>query len=66
MSKKIEDLNNKEIFEDIEYYLNYAQVQPPPFVDKTFEIIRGYINELKLREAIEKKKITEEVKKDNE
>ena len=52
MSKTIKDLNNKEIIEDIEYYLNYAQVQSPPFVDKTFEIIKKYINELKLREEI--------------
>ncbi len=51
MGKIIKDLNKKQIIEDIEYYLNYAQAQSPAFVDKTFEIIKKYINELKLREV---------------
>ena len=45
--KTIEDLNRKELFEDLEYYVAYAQHQSPPFVDKTFDIIRKYIIQIK-------------------
>ena len=47
--KTIEDLNQKELFEDLEYYVNYAQHQSPPFVDKTFVINKKYIEQLKKR-----------------
>ncbi|BDI54999.1 MAG: hypothetical protein QIT40_gp41 [Lokiarchaeia virus VerdaV4] len=46
-AKKIEDLNHKELLEDLEYYVIYAQFQSPSFVDKTFEIIHKYIRALK-------------------
>lgn len=46
-AKRIEDLNRKELFEDLEYYVDYAQMQSPSFVDKTFEIIKKYIRALK-------------------
>ena len=49
MSKTIEELTIKEIFEDIDYYLNYAQMQSPSFVDKTLKAIKIYIVELKKR-----------------
>jgi len=45
--KTIKDLTTKELFEDLEYYVNYAQIQSPSFVDKTFDIIKMYIEELK-------------------
>jgi len=45
-TKQIKDLTNIEIMEDIKYYLNYAQLQSPSFVDKTFDIIRKYTKEL--------------------
>ena len=44
--KKITDLNNKELFEDLNYYINYAQIQSPNFVDNTFEIVRLYVEEV--------------------
>ncbi len=48
--KTIQDLTVKEILEDLKYYVNYANVQSPSFVDKTFNIILKYINELEKRE----------------
>ena len=49
MNKKIEDLNVKELIEDLEYYVDYANIQCPSFVDNTFNIIREYIKWLKKR-----------------
>lgn len=47
MAKTIKDLTLKELFEDLDYYINYGQVQSPPFVDKTYEIIKKYIKQIK-------------------
>lgn len=49
MARTIEDLNVKELLEDLEYWVNYANVQSPPFVDKTFKIIREYIKWIRIR-----------------
>ena len=46
--KKIEDLTNKELLEDLHYYVDYAQKQSPSFVDKTFNIVYLYIKELRM------------------
>lgn len=42
MAKTIEDLTLKELFEDLDHYINYG-----PFVDKTYEIIKKYIKQIK-------------------
>jgi len=44
--KTIETLTDKELVEDLSYYVDYAQKQSPPFVDKTYDIVKKYINEL--------------------
>jgi len=47
--KEIKDLTDIELLEDIEYYLYNAQLKSPPFVDKTFDIIREYLKEWRKR-----------------
>lgn len=37
--RTIKDLTTKELFEDLEYYVNYAQTQSPPFVDLSILLI---------------------------
>lgn len=54
MNKTIQELTIKEIFEDLEHYLNQLQLQSPPFCDNGHSIVREYVEELKLR--IEKNK----------
>ena len=49
MSKTVQDLTIKELFEDMEYYLNQAQLRSPPFCDNSYTIVRKYITELKVR-----------------
>ena len=50
MTKTIQDLNNKEILEDLDYWITQAQMRSPSFVDDVFEIIRKYTIELHKRE----------------
>lgn len=49
IERTIQDLNYKELLEDLNYWAYYAQMQSPDFVDATFEIIYKYINELEDR-----------------
>lgn len=44
--KTIQDLTNKEIVEDIDYYLNELNMMAPPFCDGRFRIVKEYILEL--------------------
>ena len=47
--KKIEDLTNMEIWEDVVYWVNQAKLRAPSFVDEIFTIIEKYLIELKKR-----------------
>lgn len=49
LTKEIPDLTNKEILEDLEYWIYEAQMRSPSFVDEIFDIVRKYIEELKER-----------------
>lgn len=52
MSKErtIQDLNNKELLEDLSYWIYQAQMRSPPFIDDVFAIIIKYTTELHKRE----------------
>lgn len=52
MSKErtVQDLNNKELLEDLSHWIYQAQMRSPPFVDDVFDIIKKYTTELHKRE----------------
>ena len=47
MSRTIEDLNVKELFDDLDFYLHILQIKSPPFCDEGFGIVALYIKQLK-------------------
>ena len=49
MSKTVQDLTIKEVFEDLDYYLNQIQLKSPSFCDSGYDIVRKYVEELKGR-----------------
>ena len=49
MEKTVKDLTNKEIVEDLFYWIQQAWVRSPPFVDNVFKIIYKYVCELEER-----------------
>jgi len=53
ITKTVQDLTIKEVFEDLEYYLTQSQLRSPPFCDDNYTIVRKYITELKERLGVE-------------
>lgn len=53
-TKKLSDLTNKELLEDLAYYTNMAQIQSPSFTDNSYyaiwEDIKELFNRLKISE----------------
>ena len=47
--KKIEDLTNIELWEDMVYWVEQAQARSPSFVDEIYSIITKYLVEMKKR-----------------
>jgi len=47
--KTVSDLTQKEILEDLDYWLTQTQMRCPPFCDEMFDIIRMYTKELEKR-----------------
>ena len=47
--KKIEDLTNIELWEDMVHWLGQAQLRSPSFVDEIYIIIKKYLVEMKKR-----------------
>jgi len=47
--KTVSDLTQKEILEDLDYWLTQTQARCPAFVDEMFDIIRQYTKELEKR-----------------
>lgn len=47
--KELKDLTDKELMEDLAYYVKMAQTQSPPFVDSTFNCIWDDIKEFQKR-----------------
>lgn len=48
--RTVQDLNNKELLEDLDWWIYQAQMRSPPFVDDVFAIIIKYTTELHKRE----------------
>lgn len=46
---EIKDLNETQLFHDLEIYLSQLQVQCPSFTDVSFDIVKMYVSEIKLR-----------------
>jgi len=46
MSNELKDLTNKELLEDLAYYVNQAQMMSPPFTDESYRAIWDDIIEL--------------------
>ena len=49
MNKQIQDLTDKELMEDIEYWLYQTQLRASPVADECFGILKKYLPELKKR-----------------
>lgn len=47
--KTVKDLTQKEILEDLDYWLTQTQMRCPSFVDEMFDILRTYTKELEKR-----------------
>ncbi len=61
--KELKDLTQKELLEDLGYYVKYAQTQSPSFVDNTFHCIWDDIKELFRRLPKDIEKITKDLQK---
>ena len=54
---KIEDLTDIELWEDMCYWVEQAQVRSPSFVDEIYSIIYKYLKEMELRLKNDRKKL---------